>query len=332
MSAVLFLRAILVVAMCCFGLGFGAGVAAADGGKLALLPLDAPGKLAIYGQPVAAEIARALTEAGLDVVVVGAQMAVPREAVLVIDGSLISVRKRVKIELRLRALDSRKPLATAKSSESPLEKLDQAAGEVAAELLPQVQAELDSRRSGQTNGGSGKPAVTPVLEQGKPVQAPLPTAIVAVAASAVSSELRPLFIERLQVAAGRELSLGEWDLKKVTLREVSAASMMGVAATLPSELSLAFDVRGLSLSQKAVFVGSVQARLVVTLRNEIVFDRTVTTDTVVGARKGTVEAMVDLLAREVVTILRPRYARYLAARKTAASSAASGPDATHAAR
>ena len=51
----------------------------AQSARLALLPLDAPGKLAIYGQPVAAEVARVLGDASLLVVVVGAEQAVPLE-------------------------------------------------------------------------------------------------------------------------------------------------------------------------------------------------------------------------------------------------------------
>lgn len=350
MGAVLVLRVILVVAVWCFGLGAGGSQAFADGGTVALLPLDAPGKLAIYGQPVAAEIARALKEAGLDVVVVGEQMAVPREAVLIVEGSLVSARKRVKIELRLRALDSRTPLAKVTSPESPLEKLDQAAGAAAATLLPQVRAQL-AERSAKPGKLPGPPlegtAVTPPLVVAPPpVQLPAtrPVALLVVSAGAVSPALRPVLIERLMLAGGRGLSPQEWDVRQVTLPELSNASMMGVAATLPSELSLAFDVRELKLEERGVFVGAVRARLVVTKLNKVVFDRTVTTDTVVGARKGTREAMLDLLAREVVTILRPRYARFLPAEMKApapagavspaspASATTSRNDAAHAVR
>ena len=42
---------------------------------IAMLPLDGEKRLELFGQPVAAEIARALKAAGIDVVVVGASMA-----------------------------------------------------------------------------------------------------------------------------------------------------------------------------------------------------------------------------------------------------------------
>jgi hypothetical protein len=313
---------------------------------VALLPLDAPGKLAIYGQPVAAEIARSLKEAGLDVVVVGQQMAVPRAAVLMVEGSLISARKRVKIELRLRALDSRTPLAKVTSPESSLEKLDQAASEAAAALLPQLRAQLEERA-----GKAGKSSVPPPEDKGvtpplivapPPAQLPRPVALVVISAGSISPALRPLMIERLMQAGGSGLSPEVWDIRQVTLPELSEASMMGVAATLPSELSLAFDVRELKLEERGVFVGALRARLVVAKQNKVVFDRTVTTDTVVGARKGTREAMLDLLAREVVTILRPRYARFLPAPMTSTTTSTttstpsgatiSSSDAAHAVR
>ena len=78
--------------------------------KVALLPLDAPGRLSIYGQPVAAEVARTLGSPTLQVVVVGAAMAVPQDAALIVEGSISTARKRVTVELRLRTLDSRTAL------------------------------------------------------------------------------------------------------------------------------------------------------------------------------------------------------------------------------
>ena len=77
-------------------------VARAEPETIALLSLDADERLEIYGQPVAAEIARVLIAAKLDVVVVDAKMAVPTTARLVIDGSIAQRGSTVLLEIRVR--------------------------------------------------------------------------------------------------------------------------------------------------------------------------------------------------------------------------------------
>src|SRR6185503_21267327 len=70
---------------------------------IAMLPLDGEKRLELLGQPVAAEIARALKAAGLDVVVVGASMEVPDRANLIVDGTIKAVkRKQIEVTIRIR--------------------------------------------------------------------------------------------------------------------------------------------------------------------------------------------------------------------------------------
>src|SRR5688572_31969483 len=73
---------------------------------IAMLPLDGEKRLEIYGQPVAAEIARALKAAGLDVVVGGAKMNVPDTAQLIVDGT-IKAAKHKQIDVSIRVRDPR---------------------------------------------------------------------------------------------------------------------------------------------------------------------------------------------------------------------------------
>ncbi len=76
---------------------------------VALLPLDADAKLELYGQPVASELARALVQGGLDVVVVGPKMAVPEKARLVVDGTIKfgKAGKQLKEFTTVHAMDCR---------------------------------------------------------------------------------------------------------------------------------------------------------------------------------------------------------------------------------
>lgn len=308
-------RVILTVLLCCAGVSAGGSVAAADGGKLALLPLDAPGKLSIYGQPVAAEIARALQAAGLDVVVVGAQMAVPREAALIIEGSLLGQRKKVRVELRLRALDSRTPLVTVTSTDASLATLEAAANEVSQMLLPLVREELEKRKA-------GLPAVPPATvapppKQGGPIdlstghvaETALPTAMIAVTTGGVPPAARSYFGERLMAAASA-LTAARWRPRPTEISQINAAMLLAMTATEPGSLGVAFDVRELdAVQERNIYFGAVRARVLIALGGKIVFDREITTDTVVGGRKGDLGAQLDLLARELTVILRPKYLR-----------------------
>lgn len=331
-AAVLVLRVILAMVLCCVGVA----TAAAEGSRLALLPLDAPGRLAIYGQPVAAEIARALGAAGLDVVVVGAQMAVPREAVLVIEGSILGARKKVKVELRLRTLDSRVPLVTVTSLDATLATLDRAASEAATLLLPLVQAELDKRKPARvadpkpTRPRGDDPAPTAPIDAA--LRAALSTAMIAITANGVPVAARPYFVERMMLAASA-LTEARWRPRPVEIQQINPAMLLAMTATEPGSLGLAFDVRELAaVQERGVFLGAVRARVLVVLGGKLIFDREITTDTVVGARKGDLGAMLDLLAREMTAILRPRYAQLVGAPRPPASASAAPDDVRRAAR
>src|SRR5581483_1142126 len=95
---------LLVLAVCA---GVARGAPASD--PVALLPLDAERNLEIYGQPVANQLARALTQGAIEVVVVGAKMAVPTQARLIVDGTLAADRAgAIKVTVRVRnALDGK---------------------------------------------------------------------------------------------------------------------------------------------------------------------------------------------------------------------------------
>src|SRR5689334_10459911 len=89
---------------------------------IAMLPLDGEKRLEIYGNPVAAEIARGLKAAGLDVIVVGTKMGVPDSANLIVDGT-IKAAKNKQIELSIRIRDPRDG-TTLETVPAPTTKLD----------------------------------------------------------------------------------------------------------------------------------------------------------------------------------------------------------------
>ena len=109
--------------------------------SVALLPLDGEKRLEIYGQPVAAELARSLKAAGVDGVVVGADMAVPGEAKHIVDGTIKSKKQTVTLELRIRDPKDGSTLETLPPSSGALTNIDKIAADVAAHVVPAVKAD-----------------------------------------------------------------------------------------------------------------------------------------------------------------------------------------------
>lgn len=286
--------------------------ALAQSARLALLPLDAPGKLAIYGQPVAAEVARVLGDASLLVVVVGAEQAVPLDAALVIEGSISSTRRQVKVELRVRALHSSVPVLVVSASERSLATLDRAAAAVAAKLLPRLQEELELRKPKP----STEPKVVsskPPEEAPKPAEAPpLPPALVAISDAGAADDDFAHFSSSVLVASAR-LTGTRWQSTRIALPEVSPAAVLGAVAAAPGSIGVGVSVKSMEISAGAAFTGKVRARVILAAAGKVVFDRVVVTDSVIGRRKGDRAQLLELLARELVDIVRPRFLSTLGA-------------------
>src|SRR3954465_9134812 len=137
----------LALRLCIVSLVLAAATAAPAGAEgddaVALLPLDAEARLAIYGQPVASEIARALVQGGVDVVVVGPRMAVPERAVLIVDGTIAASKTdAVTLSLRVRNRVDGTTMATTQSTAQGLSNIDKAAADLSAKVLPIVNEQI----------------------------------------------------------------------------------------------------------------------------------------------------------------------------------------------
>ena len=153
---------------------------------VALLPLEADKGLEIYGQPVASEMARALAAGNIRVVVLGPRMAVPDRTGLIIDGTIAQGKgSAVTISLRIRRADggalTRKSLA---ASAPGLAKIDGAAAELSAQLLPAVRELLAALPRESDDHGR-------ILEA-RPVPAPDRPVLVAVAGASHGADPGPL--------------------------------------------------------------------------------------------------------------------------------------------
>jgi hypothetical protein len=285
---------------------FGAAPAAsqpASSTAVALLPLDAESRLEIYGQPVASEIARALVVGGIDVVVVGPKMAVPDRARLILDGS-IKADKGDAVTLSVRVRDRMTGMTLEKLEETAtnLGTIDRAAAQLSSRVLPIVQRQLAALPPGPVMASNPSPGrVTEEYTRNVPKP---PTVLVGVAVS------RATVAEPLRVALGESLAAWVRDSRRepmpVDASTLDPKLVQVTVASAHAERALAFEILGYSVTgDRQVPLARARVRVRIADIRGIPFDRVVITDTIVGARNMPHDALAALVAREVLSILRP---------------------------
>lgn len=273
------------------------------GDAVALLPLDAERSLEIYGQPVASELARALAADHVPVVVVGPRMAVPERARLIVDGTIaLGKAGAVTLSLRVRNTLDGVVLETLTATAPALGKIDRAAEELSARILPLVRARLaalDGRASvaGWQRGSSERPP------------APAPASreqVVLVAVSDARSGAKQPALSGVFDAA-----LATWGrAHQRTLRTLDTAKLdrKHAAAAVASEgadAAIAIAILDYAGEAQPVPMARARVRVQVSDAREVVFDRVVATDTVVGERGAPPPELAMRVAREVLAIIRP---------------------------
>ncbi|HEX3481904.1 MAG TPA: hypothetical protein VHT91_43120 [Kofleriaceae bacterium] len=297
--------------MVAVGLGLAALAAAPRPGRaepapadygVALLPLEADKGLEIYGQPVASEMARALAAGNIRVVVLGPRTAVPDHTGLVIEGTIGVARGgAVTIALRIRRADggvlpSRRSLA---ASAPGLAKIDSAAAELSAQLLPVVRELLASLPRESDDHGR-------VVEV-RPVPAPDRPVLVAIGDDRHAADPGPLR-GALQAAAA------DWTRAHHRVpRDTDPARLIAAARTAGADLAIGFSILDWSVEQPDDRAQPAMARARVRVQivgpRAVVFDRVVATDTVLGDPGRGLPELAARVAREVLAILGPHMRR-----------------------
>jgi hypothetical protein len=272
------MRALLVlVCLARFG-----SVAYADTNTIAMLPLDGEKRLEIYGQPVAAEIARALKAAGLDVVVVGARMDVPDAAQLIVDGTIKSTKnKQIELSIRLRDPRDGTILETVPAPTTKLDDLDKAAAALSARVVPTVKAQLEKL---STPAIADKPITEP-----KPPVVPQPHAP---AQPRITTDVKSLsFPDVTRLRSGLDRVMVDWQHEQRYAANVR------------------FNVESYKAEPGRVPMARARVRVQIEVGGATKFDRVVRTDTVVGDPKSTPEQLADRTARAVLVIVEPHLRR-----------------------
>lgn len=256
-----------------------------------MFPLDAAKELELYGQPVASELSRALAAGGVDVVVVGRKMATPERVTLIIDGKIVAKGDAITIAIRIRRkIDGTVLVDHDKLSETApnLETLDKAAAALSARLLPAVSAKLAA--PGEV---SNTVVVPPPAQPELPVKKQM-----LVAVTGGDATLRTA----LGVASDGWISAHD---REPTHAEVTPKSV----AQFGTELGVAFVVEGYTVTRGTVPYARARVRVKVAGPTEVIFDRVVVTDTIVGDKNLALDKLAARVADEVLVILRPHMRR-----------------------
>lgn len=279
------------------------------GEAVALLPLDADARLAIYGQPVASEIARALVAGGIDVVVVGPKMAMPDRAKLIVDGTIGATKgDLVTVSLRVRNPVDGTTLATTQAQVQGLPNIDKVAADVSAKILPIVREKLEALKPKVVTPPDPKDTQV-VVTPPETAMRPLLVGVSTSSASASQDALKDAFVAQVSPWAARQRR----EPKQVEAKLLHADSAVTAIKAAGTDLGIAFEIKSFSISNDTIPIGRARVHVVVADAVGVLFDRVVVTDSVVGDKAIKTDVMAARVAREVLDILRPHLKRLVKA-------------------
>jgi len=278
---------------------------------IALLPLDSEKKLEIYGQPVAAEIGRALKAQGYDVVVVGAKMDVPDQAQLIVDGTIKSEKTAVTLSLRIRDPHNGSTLETLPPSTGTLTTIDKLAAEVSGRLVPAVKTQLTAlakaaQPTNPTNPTNPERPITNVT----PPRAGLPPLVVAVSGQGPALGL---LLDGLAAELPGWAALRQREPRTIDALKLARATAVQSVLAENASVGIAFEVLGFSIENGAVPMARARVRVRVVSAGAIVFERVVRTDTIVGDKGIKEQVLAARVAREVLAITNAQLRRLVGA-------------------
>ncbi len=282
---------------------------------VALLPLDAERSLEIYGQPVASEIARALGAGNVAVVVVGPRMAVPERARLIIDGTIAPGKaSAVTISLRIRNTLDGVVLETLSATAPALGKIDGAAAELSARVLPIVRQRLAGLHRGAADDhGRVVQARPPASGSGTPRESPVADNSVLVAlADSTRTPSGAVLLGALDAAVSEWSRAHHREPHKLDASKLDPGLAVKSVVAGGTDLAFGFWILGYAPELGPVPMARARVRVQITSASAVVFDRVVATDTVLGERGLSPAELARRVAREVLAILRPHVRRSVA--------------------
>ena len=307
------------------------GEASADhartSGRVAILPFAGEGRMAIYGQPVAAQVAKVGRAAGLEIVLLGPGAEVPADARLVVDGRLVRTGASIVVEARVRDPERGLDVARRSATAGSLAVVDRAADDVAAALVPAIRAGLVAQdeararaRASLAASTRGTPDRPPERAAGRadrrePLSPPAadrrPVVLIALTGALAGPDgpqgiaplVAPSLVRLADRIGHRAAPLGEAGLA------APAASLAGGTAALAIVIAvLEVDARG----EAGIPQARARARVDVYDVNGLIYRRSIRTDTLVGSRGDRADTLVRSAVAQVVDVVAPRLREHLA--------------------
>jgi hypothetical protein len=295
------------------------------GASIALIPFTAEKRLKLYGTPVAAEITRALREAGLDVVLVSEGEAVPPRARLVVDGRLVRKGAGVVIEARIRDPERGVDVARPSGTAPALGDIDRAAAAVAGELVTAIRAGLAEQDAAAAKSraalapAAGPPVPEPSSGSGAGKPRPVdrrPLAIVVVSARDIADGAgAPVDVTALVAPAAIELGARLGHRVAVEHAPPGGTFQPSAYGSRGASLLVTFELLDfLRGTQAGIPIARARARVtVLDAQGNRVYRRIVRTDTLVGSRGDRVDTLVGFAAAQVSDVVSPRIRERLGA-------------------
>jgi len=284
---------------------------AARGDAVALLPLDTDRSLEIYGQPVANELARALVDGRVAVVVVGPKMAVPERARLIIDGTIVLGKaSAVTISIRIRNTLDGLVLETLSATAPGLAKIDGAAAELAARVVPIVKDKLAApHRQAQPldDHGHGHVIQTATPPAPSAVDRPMLVAL----ADATHAPRGALLLGALDAAVAEWTHAHHRQVGKLDPGKLDPKLAPKAVAAAAADRAIGFWILDYQPEAGELPMARARVRVRIADASAVLFDRVVVTDTVLGEKGLAPAELAARVAREVLAILRPHMRRHV---------------------
>ncbi|MBK7071611.1 MAG: hypothetical protein IPH44_04835 [Myxococcales bacterium] len=266
---------------------------------IAVIPLQADRRLALYGAPVASELAGALERAGFEVVLVSDVAVVPTRAWLVVDGRLVATGKAVTIELRIRDPERAVDVTRLAARAPTLASIDAATRDLAADLTAAIAA---------ARAAAAPPPPHDPIDPVAPRDPIDPVAPIAPPPAPPDPRPHAQLVVRgkaLHDGAGAPLDVAA--LTRPALTRLAARLGYVVVDDPAAPLVITAELTRLVAGFEGdVPVGRGRARVIVSRAGAVVFDRLVRTDTVVGSRGDRVDTVVRLVAAQAADVVLPR--------------------------
>ena len=266
--------------------------------SVALLPLDADKGLEIYGQPVAGAIAKALEGDKVTVIVVGANMNTEGAALIVAGRIARGPGGSVILTAQVRVNGQREGVDVKPATAPSLTKIDAAAADLSARVVPVVRDKLAHLPPPDHGHVISEPPAPP-----RPPAAPV--VVIAVADWTKNPAADPL-------KPALDASVGDWvraqhrEMKPIDHSKLdpklAAKAVSGANAELAVGLWI-LEYHTETVDKLPVASARVHVRVADT--HDVVFDRVIVTDTVLGDPKLAAPELAARVAREVLAILRP---------------------------